>query len=97
MHCPLGRCCSVSVGLGVLWLLITLDIPRGVEDDQARMAVKVQVVALPSLRGFGLGRGVDGTRPSHGRAGGSEGWVWTWWDALVHREADPPPPPHLLR
>nr|CAI9714369.1 unnamed protein product [Rangifer tarandus platyrhynchus] len=42
MHCPLGRCCIVSVGLGVLWLLFTLDVPKRVEDDQARMAVKVQ-------------------------------------------------------
>lgn len=55
MHCPLGRCCIVSVGLGVLWLLFTLDVPRGAEDDQARMAVKVQVAAVPSLRGFGVG------------------------------------------
>lgn len=57
MHCPLGRCCIVSVGLGVLWLLFTLDVPKRVEDDQARMAVKVQVAALPSLRGFGVGGG----------------------------------------
>lgn len=45
MHCPLWRCCVVSVGLGVLWLLFTLEMPREVEDDQDRMAVKVQVAA----------------------------------------------------
>ena len=45
MHCPLRRCCVVSVGLGVQWLLFTLEMPREVEDEQDRMAVKVQVAA----------------------------------------------------
>uniref|UniRef100_A0AC11EDI3 Uncharacterized protein n=1 Tax=Ovis aries TaxID=9940 RepID=A0AC11EDI3_SHEEP len=47
MHCPLWRCCVVSVGLGVLWLLFTLEMPREVEDDQDRMAVKDQMLPLP--------------------------------------------------
>uniref|UniRef100_A0AC11D953 Uncharacterized protein n=2 Tax=Ovis aries TaxID=9940 RepID=A0AC11D953_SHEEP len=48
MHCPLWRCCVVSVGLGVLWLLFTLEMPREVEDDQDRMAVKKdQMLPLP--------------------------------------------------
>ncbi|XP_059731184.1 alpha-1,3-mannosyl-glycoprotein 4-beta-N-acetylglucosaminyltransferase-like protein MGAT4E isoform X3 [Bos taurus] len=52
MHCPLWHCCVISMGLGVLWLLFMLEVPREVEDDQDRMAVKVQAAALPSLCRF---------------------------------------------
>lgn len=41
----LSCCCVVSVGLGVLWLLFTLEMPREVEDDQDRMAGWVIQVA----------------------------------------------------
>lgn len=57
MHCPLWHCCVISMGLGVLWLLFMLEVPREVEDDQDRMAVKVQAAALPSLCRFRVGGG----------------------------------------
>lgn len=98
MHCPLGRCCIVSVGLGVLWLLFTLDVPRGAEDDQARMAVKVQVAAVPSLRGFGVGGVWTALAPLTGeqeapRDGCGPGGTHWSIEKLIPR----PPPPYWLR
>ncbi|XP_032277967.1 alpha-1,3-mannosyl-glycoprotein 4-beta-N-acetylglucosaminyltransferase-like protein MGAT4E [Phoca vitulina] len=46
MRCSIRRCFITSVGIGFLWLLITLKIPEEIEDDQNVMAIKGQVATL---------------------------------------------------
>ncbi|XP_073740597.1 alpha-1,3-mannosyl-glycoprotein 4-beta-N-acetylglucosaminyltransferase-like protein MGAT4E [Callorhinus ursinus] len=42
MRCPVRRCFITSVGIGFLWLFITLKVPEEIEDDQNVMAIKGQ-------------------------------------------------------
>lgn len=46
MRCSIRRCFITSVGIGFLWLFITLKIPEEIEDDQNVMAIKGQVATL---------------------------------------------------
>ncbi|XP_077934795.1 alpha-1,3-mannosyl-glycoprotein 4-beta-N-acetylglucosaminyltransferase-like protein MGAT4E [Halichoerus grypus] len=43
MRCSIRRCFITSVGIGFLWLFITLKIPEEIEDDQNVMAIKGQI------------------------------------------------------
>lgn len=47
MRCSIRRCFLTSVGIGFLWLFITLKVPTEIEDDQNVMTIQGQVYDVP--------------------------------------------------
>ncbi|XP_077628227.1 alpha-1,3-mannosyl-glycoprotein 4-beta-N-acetylglucosaminyltransferase-like protein MGAT4E [Crocuta crocuta] len=58
MRCSIRRGIITSMGIGFLWLFITLKVPREIEDDQNMMAFKGQV-STPALREDNYGKRRD--------------------------------------
>lgn len=100
MRCSLRHCLLTSLAVGFLWLFLTLQIPRDMDEDQN---VKAKLLS-EGTEGMGGRRGVDRQTlkvpvPVHLRAlssKGGRGWTGTCWS--IKKPHPPfPSPLHGLR